>query len=121
MAKNIDITDVLDRARRAQEARLAVIESLAQAQHSVSVAQEERAERIATVERETTEIIKEAERAHVTEYTAAKRAGWTPEELKKLGFSEPGKITRTRKSTTRRQTEKPTEQQQQNEQENHHY
>lgn len=31
----------------------------------------------------------EAERADATAFAAAQRAGWTPEELRKVGFDEP--------------------------------
>lgn len=45
----------------------------------------------------------EAERADSASYAAAQRAGWTPEELRKVGFDEPERRApgRPRKQRTR--------------------
>ncbi len=45
----------------------------------------------------------EAERADTTAYAAAQRAGWTPEELKKVGLDAP-----TRKAPGRPRRTRPT-------------
>lgn len=44
----------------------------------------------------------EVERGDLRAYTAATGAGWTPEELRKIGFSEPAKKTRTRRRPSRK-------------------
>lgn len=44
----------------------------------------------------------EVERSDLRAYTAATGAGWTPEELRKIGFSEPAKKTRARRRPSRK-------------------
>lgn len=41
------------------------------------------------------------ERVH-SQYSAAVSAGWSPDELRKIGYGEPDKKARTRKRATRR-------------------
>ena len=44
----------------------------------------------------------DAEREHVKAYNAAAAAGWTAEELRKIGFAEPDKKARVRRRATRK-------------------
>ena len=102
MAKELNVEDVIERARQAQENRLTAIRGLAEAQQHVTDVREEAARKVTEIERETTRLIAEAERTHVREYTSAQRVGWSPEELKSLGFVEPDKKARVRKRTARK-------------------
>ena len=97
MAKTLNPDEVVERARRAQEDRLTVVRGLAEAEQNVTETRKLAAERVAEAEREAKSLVADAERAHVREYQAATRAGWSADELKGLGFSEPEKTARTRK------------------------
>lgn len=44
----------------------------------------------------------EVERGDLRAYSAATGAGWTPEELRKIGFSEPAKKARARRRPARK-------------------
>ena len=46
------------------------------------------------------EQVAEAEREDVRRYGAALSAGWTPEELHKIGYTEPDKVARVRRRAT---------------------
>ncbi|GER23912.1 hypothetical protein NCCP1664_24070 [Zafaria cholistanensis] len=46
--------------------------------------------------------VEDAERADVQLYAAAQRNGWSLEELRKLGITDPAKRTRVRKRTAAR-------------------
>lgn len=109
MTKELNVNEILDRARKAQENRLAVIQGLAEAQQNVVHVRAEAAARIAKVELETSALIAEAERHHVSEFNGAQRAGWAVDELKSLGFSEPDKKARTRKRAARKPATKVAE------------
>jgi len=97
--------EAVERARQAQDKRLKAIQSLAEArQHIVDVREETERER-AELEARIAGRINDAERDDVRAYNAALAAGWSPTELRKIGFSEPEKKkraarTRRRASTT---------------------
>lgn len=82
MTKELNVNEVVERARRAQESRLSVIKGLAEAQQNVTNVRAEAAERIAKIEQETSALIAAAEREHVSEFQGAQRAGWSADELK---------------------------------------
>ncbi|KLI90703.1 hypothetical protein AA310_00105 [Arthrobacter sp. YC-RL1] len=109
MTKELNVNEVVERARRAQESRLAVIKGLAEAQQNVANVRADAAERIAKIEQETNALIAAAEREHVSEFQGAQRAGWSTDELKGLGFTEPDKSARTRKRAARKPTSKPVQ------------
>ncbi len=102
MTKELNVNEVVERARRAQESRLSVIKGLAEAQQNVTNVRAEAAERIAKIEQETSALIAAAEREHVSEFQGAQRAGWSADELKSLGFTEPDKAARTRRRAARK-------------------
>ena len=102
MTKELNVNEVVERARRAQESRLAVIKGLAEAQQNVTKVRADAAEQIAKIEQETSALIAAAEREHVSEFQGAQRAGWSADELKSLGFTEPDKTARMRKRTARK-------------------
>ncbi|MDZ8276308.1 hypothetical protein R2Q81_10155 [Microbacterium aquimaris] len=60
------------------------------------------ARELADLQARIAERIKTAEREDVRAYSAALSAGWSAEELRKIGFSEPDKKARTRRRSTRK-------------------
>ena len=97
MAKELSIEEAVARAQRVQDDRITAIRSLAETRQRLSDVRDEAAERIAQVQRETAAQVAEAEKLDVLEYERAITAGWTPAELRKIGFSEPEKKARVRK------------------------
>ena len=106
MTKELNVNEIVERARQAQENRLAVIQGLAEAQQNVTDVRAEAAAKIAKAEQEANALIADAERQHVTEFAGAQRAGWSADELKSLGFTEPDKKVRTRKRAARKPVSK---------------
>lgn len=106
MTKELNVNEIVERARQSQENRLAVIQGLAEAQQNVTDVRAEAAVKIAKAEQEANALIAAAERQHVTEFAGAQRAGWSADELKSLGFTEPDKKVRTRKRTARKPVSK---------------
>lgn len=102
MAKELNVEDALARAQQLVGNRMDSIKALADTRASVDLAHANRAERIAEVERETAEAISEADRADQRAYQAALRAGWSADELKKIGFEEAGKKGTQRKRAARK-------------------
>ena len=80
--------------------------SVAEARQGLADVREETARELAELQAQLNERISEAERADVKAYNAAISAGWTPEELKKIGFTEPEKKARTRRRNARKTTSK---------------
>lgn len=109
MTKELNVNEVVERARRAQENRLAVIQGLAEAQQNVANVRADAADRIAKIEAEANALVADAERHHASEYQGAQRVGWSPDELKSLGFNEPDKNARTRKRAARKPSVKPAQ------------
>lgn len=102
MAKEPSIEEAVERARRAQEGRLKTIRGIAEARQKLADVREETARELAQLQAQIAERVAEAEREDVRSYNAATSAGWTTEELKKIGFTEPDKKTRARRRTTRK-------------------
>ena len=65
-------------------------------------AMEETARELADLQARIAEQIATAEREDVRAYSAALSAGWSADELRKIGFSEPDKKARTRRRSTRK-------------------
>jgi hypothetical protein len=104
MAKELSVEEAIERAQRIQEERIGTIRGLAEARQNLADVRESAARRLAEVERETADLIAAAEREDVKQYGAAQAAGWSTEELRKVGYAEPDKKVRVRK----RQTRKPS-------------
>ena len=96
MAKELTVEEAVERAQRAQDGRINAIRELAAARQSLADAREEGDARIAQVQREVAESTAVAEREDVRQYGAAQAAGWSTEELRKIGYPEPDKKKRTR-------------------------
>lgn len=102
MANEPSIEEAVERARRAQEDRITAIRTVAEARQSLADVREETARELAELQARIAERVRDAEQEDVRAYNAALNAGWTPAELKRIGFAEPEKKQRTRRRTTRR-------------------
>lgn len=102
MAKELSPEEAVERAQSAMENRLASVRELAQSRQNVATVRAESAARLAEVEREEREKIDAAERDDARAYSAAIDAGWTPAELRKIGFAEAGKKRAPRQRTARK-------------------
>ena len=102
MPRELTVEEAVERARRAQEDRITAIRTLAEARQSLADVREETARRVAEVQREAAEQVAAAEREDVKQYNAALAAGWSGEELRKIGYAEPDKKARVRKRASRR-------------------
>nr|QJS06050.1 hypothetical protein [Cryobacterium sp.] len=102
MAKELSVEEAVERAQRIQEERIGTIRGLAEARQALADVRESAARRLAEVERETAEQIAAAEREDVKQYGAAQAAGWSVEELRKVGYAEPDKKLRVRKRQSRK-------------------
>jgi hypothetical protein len=94
MARGPSTEEAVQRAQRAQEARIDAVRVLAEARQSTFDANEQAARKLAEVKRETDAQIADAERADVRAYNAAVASGWSVDELRKIGFDEPEKKKR---------------------------
>lgn len=101
MANGVSIEELLERARRTQENRISAIRILAEARQHVADVREETARELAELQARIAQRVDDAERADVKAYNAAATAGWSREELRKIGFAEPDKKTRVRRRAAR--------------------
>lgn len=97
MTPTPDLEAAMERARRAQEDRLATV-------RSAVLARQQMADALASADAERSQLeerlrgmIALAEERDVAAYNAARRVGWTVGELRDIGLTEPAKKTRTRK------------------------
>lgn len=102
MAKELSVEEAIERAQRIQEGRIGTIRGLAEARQNLADVRESVVTRLAEVERETAEQVAAAEREDVKQYGAAQAAGWSVEELRKVGYAEPAKKVRVRKRQARK-------------------
>lgn len=102
MVKVLSPEEAVQRAQRAQEGRIDAIRGLAEVRQSSADVAEAVARRLAEVKRETDAQLADAERADARAYAAARAAGWSIDELRKVGFDEPEKVQRvTRRGRAR--------------------
>ncbi|MBD5788386.1 hypothetical protein IF650_19680 [Cellulosimicrobium terreum] len=104
MAKTLSVDEAIERAKQAQEARIGAIRTVAEARQSVTDVRKETDRELAELQRKISERVAAAEREDLRAYNAALSAGWTVEELRKIGFPEPDKKLRTRRRAARRDT-----------------
>ncbi|MFJ2521267.1 hypothetical protein ACIOWF_20055 [Cellulosimicrobium cellulans] len=102
MAKTLSVDEALERAQRAQEARMGAIRAVAQARQSVTDVREETDRELAEFQRKIAERVATAEREDMRAFNAALSAGWTIDELRKIGFPEPDKKVRIRRRAAKR-------------------
>jgi len=90
------IEDAVARATRSNDARIAAVRDLAEALQSAADVRDEGERKLASLREQVTLEVSAAEAAGVKAHRAALSAGWTPEELRKIGFTEPDKQRRAR-------------------------
>lgn len=102
MAKELSPEEAVERAQRAMDNRLTSVRELARSRQEVANVRAESAARLAEFEREEREKVDAAERDDARAYSAAIDAGWTPAELRKIGFAEAGKKRAPRQRNARK-------------------
>lgn len=102
MATQLTPAEAIERARRLQDDRLTAVRTVAEARQALTDVRDETARELADLQARIAERIATAERADVRAYSAALSAGWSADELRKIGFSEPDKKARTRRRPTRK-------------------
>lgn len=107
MTEPLTVDQAVERAMRAQDEKIAAIRELAKGRQALADARDEAAQKLADLERQNAEQIGAAEREDVRLYRAATKAGWSADELRKIGFDEPVKsrrVTRRKRSSAPRST-----------------
>jgi hypothetical protein len=104
MAKELSPQEAIERAQRALDDRLTSVRELAESRQKLADVREASAARIAEVEREEREKVAAAERDDARAYSATIDAGWTPAELRKIGFAEAAQKRAPRKRQARKST-----------------
>ncbi|ERK73287.1 MULTISPECIES: hypothetical protein [Leifsonia] len=107
MATQLTPEEAIERARRLQDDRLNAVRSVAEARQALVDVREQTDRELSELQARIAERIANAERDDVRAYSAAVSAGWTAEELRKIGFSEPDKKARTRRRATRKPANRP--------------
>ena len=107
MATQLTPEEAIERARRLQDDRLNAVRSVAEARQALVDVREQTDRELSELHARIAERIANAERDDVRAYSAAVSAGWTAEELRKIGFSEPDKKARTRRRATRKPANRP--------------
>lgn len=102
MATQLTAEEAIERARRLQEDRLTAVRVVAEARQSLSDVREQTARELADLQSRIADRIADAEREDVRAYSAALSVGWSADELRKIGFSEPDKRARTRRRASRK-------------------
>lgn len=102
--------EAIDRARRVLDDRIDTIRQAVEARQHVTDVREETDRERAELEARIAQRVGDAERADVKAYNAAVSAGWSADELRKIGLPEPEKKARARRRTSRRSTTSRTSQ-----------
>lgn len=84
------------------------IRTLAVARQHVEDVRESTDRERAELEARVAQRVADAEREDIRAYGAATGAGWSADELRKIGFSEPEKKARTRRRASRRSAARTT-------------
>lgn len=109
MSKEPSIEEAIERAKRAQEDRINAIRGVGEARQNLADVREVTERELAELQAKITERVREAERADVKAYNAALSAGWSVDELRKIGYAEPEKKKRTRRRSSARPASAPSE------------
>lgn len=102
MATQLTPEEAIERARRLQEDRLTAVQAVAEARQAVTDVREETARELAELQALIADRVSAAERNDVRAWNAALSAGWSADELRKIGFAEPDKKARARRRSTRK-------------------
>ncbi len=108
MANQLNVEEIMERAKRAQEARLTAIQRVVEARQALVDERSTTDKELAKVQESNAKRLATAEQNDERAYSASISAGWTPDELKKIGFSEPEKMARTRRRRTRKGSPRTT-------------
>lgn len=101
MEKNPSVDQYLERAQRMEAVRLKAIRDVALTRQRLLDVRADAVRQLADLKRTTDEQIADAEREDLKQYTAALGAGWSAEEMRKIGLPEPEKRTRARRRSAR--------------------
>ena len=104
MAKELTPDEAIVRARALQDERLNAIRTVAVARQGLADVREDTTRELAELQARITQRVGDAERDDVRAYNGALAAGWTSDELRKIGFTEPDKKARVRRRAERRTT-----------------
>lgn len=102
MATQLTPEEAIERARRLQDDRLNAVRGVAEARQRLVDVHDETARELAEMQARIAERVAAAERDDVRAYNAALAAGWSGDELRKIGLPEPEKKARAKRRTTRR-------------------
>ncbi|MEE1619744.1 hypothetical protein [Brachybacterium sp. J153] len=94
--------EAVERARRAQDQRIEAVRVLAQARQNLTDERADADRRRADLEEQIKEGLRRVEAEDVKAFNAATAAGWTLEELRRIGLPEPEKKRRARRRTVAR-------------------
>ena len=94
--------EAIDRAKRVLDDRIDTIRHAVEARQHVADVREETDRERAELEARIAQRVGDAERADVKAYNAAVSAGWSADELRKIGLPEPDKKARTRRRAARK-------------------
>lgn len=100
--------EAVERARRAQDQRIETVRVLAQTRQELTSERESADRERAELEARLRDRMREHEAADVKAFNAATAAGWTPDELRKIGFPEPEKKRRVRRRSAARSKQQRT-------------
>lgn len=101
MAQIPTLEEAMQRAQRAVDDRLAAVRRLAESRQKVADVREQNDRERAELERVLSERLATAESDDVRSWNATLGAGWTVEELRRIGYQEPEKKRRARNRATR--------------------
>lgn len=102
MSNIVSVEEAVERAKRAEQDRIEAIRVLATARQSITDAREDAARELAELQAHHSELQRDAEAADVRAYSAAIKAGWSPDALRDIGFTEPEKKKRVRARSARK-------------------
>lgn len=106
----VTVDQAVERAMRAQDDKIAAIRELAKARQLLADVKETAAQKVTMLVQEKAELIGTAERDDIRLYGAATKAGWSADELRKIGFDAPAKARRAaRKRATATRSKTSTE------------
>lgn len=100
MATQLSPDEAIERARRLQDDRLNAVRVVAEARQNLADVRADADRELSELQARIAERIGNAERDDVRAYNAATAAGWSADELRKIGFTEPDKKARTRRRQT---------------------
>lgn len=101
MATQLSPEEAIERARRIQDDRLNSVRVVAEARQQLVDVRDETERELVELQARIADRVGAAEREDIRAYNAAIAAGWSAEELRKIGFTEPDKKARVRRRAAR--------------------